>query len=196
MGKQSQQRGQNGWCRQGDRQNENAHFYFSLSLAGWLTFPLSTFFSMCIQCSQSAHDELMLACEVSWHRREPHTWDWLDHPLTTLTLTKVFLQVGPTSYKGGLAFFCARLWEKPISHFMPILIFIVSYEPSLFLKLAYPTFYFMEIAYPLWKVIEVMCVLPYTHTQKKIKSSTPWKQQRALFSSLFLILLIIPKAYY
>ena len=55
-----------------------------------------------------------------------------------------------------------------------------------FFKLAYHTFYFMEIAYPLWKVIEVMCVLPYTHTHKKKSNQALHENNRELSLALSL----------
>ena len=174
------------WCRQEERQNENAHFWRDLSLAVWGSHSLSTFFSKCIQYGQSAHDELMSQCEVSWPWREPHTWNWLDHPLTTLTLTKVYLQVGPSSYKRWFGLLCARLWEELISSFMPFLIYFRLWAKAL-LKISLPHLLLLEVTYPLWKILEVMCVLhTHTHTQKS-KSSIPWNHRELslALSSLF-----------
>ena len=54
---------------------------------------------------------------------DPHTCLWMEPTLTSLTLTKGYLQVGPSSYKRWFGLLCARLWEKLISSFMPFFYF-------------------------------------------------------------------------
>ena len=51
-------------------------------------------------------------------------------PSYNLNSYKSLLTGGPHFLQRWFGLFCARLWEELISHFMPILIFIVSYEPS------------------------------------------------------------------
>ena len=119
-------------------------------------------------------------------------------PSYNLNSYKSLLTGGPHFLQRWFGFFCARLWEELISHFMPILIFIVSkLWAKPFLKISLPHLLLYGNGLPFvenhWGNV---CITLHTHTQKKFKSSTPWKQQRALFSSLSLILLIIPKAHY
>ena len=122
---------------------------------------------------------------------EPHTCLWLEPTLTSLTLTKGYLQVGPSSYKRWFGLLCARLWEELISSFMPFLIYFRLWAKAL-LKISLPHLLLLEVTYPLWKILEVICVIPHTHTHTKIKIKHSMKSQRALFSSLFPLQIIFP----
>ena len=48
----SQTKCQTAWCQQEEVDFKNAHFDFSLSLAGWTTFSLSNLFPLCKQCAK------------------------------------------------------------------------------------------------------------------------------------------------
>ena len=148
---------------------------------------------------------------------EPHTSFWLDQSLTILTCTKepwiwrsllgtiwldhfwrlgaiwkVF-QIKPCmEMMKEIGALCSR-WEMVAISFPSHFNFSFRLWAKALLKISLPHLLLLEVTYPLWKILEVMWVLclSHTHTHTKIKIKHSMKSQRALFSSLFPLQIII-----